>query len=102
MQSSIPVVEHLSTIQPGAAPARVATSTPPVSNTPARPASIPPPQSSRPEKPVPNGGPTRQYLNQNLTPYLLEGMKYLAMHEPEKPLAWLAEFLMERSKEVEG
>ncbi|QIW96413.1 hypothetical protein AMS68_001931 [Peltaster fructicola] len=67
-----------------------------------RPGSIPPTASARPEKPVAHGGPTRQYLNQNITPHLLEGMKYLAMHEPEKPLAWLAEFLKDRSKQVEG
>lgn len=29
-------------------------------------------------------------------------MKYLAVYEPEKPLLWLADFLRDRSKEVEG
>jgi COMPASS component SDC1 len=29
-------------------------------------------------------------------------MKYLAAYEPEKPLAWLADFFLQRSKEVEG
>lgn len=67
-----------------------------------RTGSLPPAPSARPEKPVAHGGPTRQYLNQNLTPHLLEGMKYLAMYEPEKPLAWLADFLKDRSKQVEG
>jgi COMPASS component SDC1 len=42
------------------------------------------------------------YLNQNVTPHILEGMKYLAVYEPEKPLKWLSEFLEKRSKEVEG
>jgi COMPASS component SDC1 len=56
----------------------------------------------KPEKPVAHGGPTRQFLNQNVTPHLLEGMKYLAVYEPEKPLLWLSEFLKDRSKEVEG
>ena len=64
-----------------------------------RPASVAP---SRPAQPVAHGGPTRQYLNQRLTPHLLEGMKYIAMNEPEKPLLWLSEFLKDRSKEVEG
>ena len=55
-----------------------------------------------PMKSVPHGGPTRQYLNQNVTPHLLEAMKYLAAYEPEKPLQWLSQFLGERSREVEG
>jgi COMPASS component SDC1 len=29
-------------------------------------------------------------------------MKYVAAYEPEKPLQWLGEFLLQRSKEVEG
>lgn len=41
------------------------------------------------------------YLNQNVTPHLLEAMKQLAMHEPEKPLLWLSEFLAKRSADVE-
>lgn len=86
--------EHLSIIAPGVA-------TPPTGAT-ARPSSMPPQPLARPEKPVAHGGPTRQYLNTNVTPHLLEGMKYLAVYEPEKPLEWLANFLKERSKEVEG
>ncbi|KAK5134355.1 hypothetical protein LTR08_006535 [Meristemomyces frigidus] len=77
--------------------------TPPaIANMAARPNSMPPQPSARPEKPVAHGGPTRQFLNQNITPHLLEGMKYLAVYEPEKPLLWLADFLKDRSKEVEG
>lgn len=91
--------EHLSTIQP-AAPA---VATPPAaSNATARPGSMPPQPAARPEKPVAHGGPTRQFLNANITPHLLEGMKYLAVYEPEKPLLWLSDFLRDRSKEVEG
>ena len=63
---------------------------------------MPPQPPAKPEKPVAHGGPTRQYLNQMVTPHLLEGMKYLAVYEPEKPLSWLSDFLKERSKEVEG
>jgi len=55
-----------------------------------------------PSQPNPHGSPTRVYLNQNVTPHLLEAMKHLAVHEPEKPLKWLAEFLSQRSAEVEG
>nr|POF11692.1 set1 complex component sdc1 [Quercus suber] len=88
--------EHLSTITPG-----ISTTSPAASGNPARPGSMPPQPAARPEKPVAHGGPTRQYLNQNITPHLLEGMKYLAAYEPEKPLLWLADFLRDRSKEVE-
>ena len=67
-----------------------------------RPGSMPPQPTARPEKPIAHGGPTRQYLNMNVTPHLLEGMKHLAAYEPEKPLLWLADFLRDKSKEVEG
>jgi COMPASS component SDC1 len=50
----------------------------------------------------PHGSPVRIYLNQKVTPHLLEGMKYLATHEPEKPLQWLSEFLAKKSEELEG
>jgi len=93
--------EHMSTIQPAAPIAVAAAATPPVSAT-HRPSPIPPPTPVRPDKPVAHGGPTRQYLNQNITPHLLEGMKYLAVYEPDKPLLWLSNFLKERSAEVEG
>ncbi|KAK4565409.1 hypothetical protein LTR86_004026 [Recurvomyces mirabilis] len=75
----------------------LAAPTPPAAST--RPNSMPP---ARPAQPIAHGGPTRQFLNQHLTPHLLEGMKYIAMHEPDKPLLWLSEFLRDRSKEVEG
>ena len=95
----MPAPEHLSAIQSGPP----AAATPPVSSAPAtRPGSMPPQPSSKPDKPVAHGGPTRQYLNQNVTPHLLEAMKYLAVYEPDKPLLWLSEFLRDRSKEVEG
>jgi COMPASS component SDC1 len=42
------------------------------------------------------------YLNQNVTPHLLEAMKHLATTEPEKPLKWLSEFLAMKSAELEG
>ncbi|KAI7300847.1 hypothetical protein KC315_g16950 [Hortaea werneckii] len=92
--------EQLSSIRPAQPPA--AQTPPATSGASARPSSMPPQPSTRPEKPVAHGGPTRQYLNSNITPHLLEGMKHLAMYEPEKPLLWLADFLRDRSKEVEG
>ncbi|TKA72204.1 hypothetical protein B0A55_06965 [Friedmanniomyces simplex] len=74
---------------------------PPASQPTTRASSIPPPPPVR-TQPVAHGGPTRQFLNQHITPHLLEGMKYVAMQEPDKPLLWLSEFLRDRSKEVEG
>lgn len=82
--------------------AEVATPPPASSASAARPGSMPPQPVATPAKPVAHGGPTRQYLNQNVTPHLLEAMKHLAAHEPEKPLLWLSEFLRDRSKSVEG
>jgi COMPASS component SDC1 len=93
--------DYAPTVQESA-PVTVAAAATPTANTP-RPGSIPPPPvTSRPDKPVAHGGPTRQFLNQNITPHLLEGIKYLAVYEPEKPLLWLSEFLKDRSKEIEG
>ncbi|GAB7364400.1 hypothetical protein MBLNU230_g4943t1 [Neophaeotheca triangularis] len=100
-----PAPEHLSTIAPAATePPRVAQTppaAPPTTTSRTGSAPPPPPQLAKPEKAVAHGGPTRQYLNTNVTPHLLEGMKALAMQEPDKPLLWLSEFLKERSQEVE-
>ena len=94
-ESAAPAAQESATVT-------VAAAATPTANTP-RPGSIPPPPvTARPDKPVAHGGPTRQFLNQNITPHLLEGMKYLAVYEPEKPLLWLSEFLKDRSKEIEG
>jgi COMPASS component SDC1 len=89
---------------PAPAPATASPMPPSVASVaaPARPGSMPPQPTARPEKPIAHGGPTRQYLNMNVTPHLLEGMKHLAAYEPEKPLLWLADFLRDKSKEVEG
>lgn len=96
-----PPQAQLQMLQPQIQPLPVPTP-PAVSGASARPGSMPPQPSARPEKPVAHGGPTRQFLNQNITPHLLEGVKYLAVYEPEKPLLWLADFLRDRSKEIEG
>lgn len=91
-----PVMSH-------ALPPMSAPTPPPAATAPlTRPSSIPPASFAPPEKPNPHGSPTRVYLNQNVTPHLLEGMKYLAANEPEKPLKWLSEFLAKRSAEMEG
>lgn len=39
-----------------------------------------------PSQPNPHGSPTRVYLNQNVTPHLLEAMKHLAVHEYADPM----------------
>ncbi|KAJ5026565.1 hypothetical protein J3E72DRAFT_418495 [Bipolaris maydis] len=69
---------------------------------PASSRNSPHPTAQAPTQPIPHGSPTRVYLNQHVTPYLLEAMKHLATQEPEKPLKWLSEFLAKKSAEVEG
>lgn len=45
------------------------------------------------------GFPTRKYLNEKVTPTLLEGMRMIAVRKPEDPLKALGQFLIERSDE---
>ncbi|KAF2186994.1 hypothetical protein K469DRAFT_705543 [Zopfia rhizophila CBS 207.26] len=79
------------------------TSHPTATHTPTRNSPHPSaPQTAAPDKPNLHGSSTRMYLNQNVTPYLLEAMKHLATMEPQKPLKWLSEYLAEKSLEVEG
>ncbi|EMR11730.1 hypothetical protein PNEG_00164 [Pneumocystis murina B123] len=42
--------------------------------------------------------PTRVYLNENITPVLLEGMKMIARERPPNPLQVLGEYLISKSK----
>ncbi|KAG5513527.1 hypothetical protein PMAC_000959 [Pneumocystis sp. 'macacae'] len=42
--------------------------------------------------------PTRVYLNENITPVLLEGMKIIAKERPPNPLQVLGEYLINKSK----
>ncbi|KAK9453759.1 hypothetical protein V1511DRAFT_504420, partial [Dipodascopsis uninucleata] len=44
------------------------------------------------------GAPTRQYLNDTVTPALLEGVKLIAREQPDNPLEVLGRFLLEQSK----
>ncbi|KAI1542055.1 Dpy-30 multi-domain protein [Pyrenophora tritici-repentis] len=57
--------------------------------TPASSRNSPHPPAQAPTQPIPHGSPTRVYLNQHVTPHLLEAMKHLATTEPDKPLKWL-------------
>ncbi|EED17003.1 COMPASS complex subunit Sdc1, putative [Talaromyces stipitatus ATCC 10500] len=50
---------------------------------------------------VAGGAPARIYLNEKITPYLLEGMKEIAREQPSNPLKVLGEFLIKKSNEVE-
>ncbi|KAK3330800.1 hypothetical protein B0H66DRAFT_544910 [Apodospora peruviana] len=49
-----------------------------------------------------HGAPVRQYINTKITGVLLEGMKMVAKEQPKDPLRVLGEFLLQRSKELEG
>ncbi|KAF2132820.1 hypothetical protein P153DRAFT_393772 [Dothidotthia symphoricarpi CBS 119687] len=108
MTDSAPTTEVLAQPQPTIAPPA-----PAPAPTPTIPAPTPAPVSSRnsphpsapqqaPTQPIPHGSPTRIYLNQRVTPHLLEAMKHLATTEPDKPLKWLSEFLAQKSAEIEG
>ncbi|KAJ6258644.1 hypothetical protein Dda_6692 [Drechslerella dactyloides] len=48
------------------------------------------------------GAPVRQYLNEYVTPYLLEGMKILARDQPANPLETLGRYLIQQSQLVEA
>lgn len=45
------------------------------------------------------GFPTRKYLNEKVTPTLLEGMRMIAVRKPEDPLKVLGQFLIDHSDE---
>lgn len=49
-----------------------------------------------------HGAPTRQYLNSKVTAHVVEAMKIVAKEQPADPLRVLGEFLLQRSKELEG
>ncbi|KAK9235932.1 hypothetical protein V1525DRAFT_408481 [Lipomyces kononenkoae] len=49
-------------------------------------------------KPVRGGAPTRRYLNELVTPALLDGVRLVAREQPENPLEVLGKYLLERSK----
>lgn len=88
-------------------PAPVSVPTPAPAPAPVAPASTrnsphPSGPQQTPTQPIPHGSPTRVYLNQHVTPHLLEAMKHLATNEPEKPLKFLSEFLAMKSAEIEG
>jgi COMPASS component SDC1 len=44
------------------------------------------------------GATTRKWLNEHVTPSLLQGMRLLAKEKPEDPLRVLGEFLISKSK----
>ncbi|KAF4634873.1 hypothetical protein G7Y89_g3223 [Cudoniella acicularis] len=62
----------------------------------------PDPAPTIPKEAPPHGAPTRQYLNSKVTGPLMEGMKHIAKEQPKDPLRVLGEYLLQRSKEVEG
>ncbi|KAJ8097973.1 hypothetical protein POJ06DRAFT_260592 [Lipomyces tetrasporus] len=51
-------------------------------------------------KPMRGGAPTRRYLNELITPALLDGVKLVAREQPENPLEVLGKYLLARSKNV--
>ncbi|CAG9971125.1 unnamed protein product [Clonostachys byssicola] len=55
-----------------------------------------------PTEAPPHGDSTRRYLNTKVTGVLLEGVKQVAKDRPEDPLRVLGEYLIQKSKELEG
>ncbi|KAH7416923.1 hypothetical protein BKA64DRAFT_701714 [Cadophora sp. MPI-SDFR-AT-0126] len=62
----------------------------------------PDPTPTLPKEAPPHGAPTRQYLNSKVTGPLMDGMKLLAKEQPKDPLHVLGEYLLQKSKEIEG
>ncbi|KAK5990482.1 Suppressor of CDC25 protein 1 [Cladobotryum mycophilum] len=62
----------------------------------------PDPGFSVPSEAPPHGDSTRRYLNTKVTGVLLEGMKLLAKDQPDEPLRVLGEYLLQKSRELEG
>lgn len=71
-------------------------------NDSSRAASLHPDPPTMPSQAPPHGAPTRQYLNGKVTGVLLDGMKQLAKEQPKDPLRVLGEYLLQRSRELEG
>lgn len=44
------------------------------------------------------GSQVRKYLNANVTPYLLQGMRQIANEQPQQPLKALGEYLIETNR----
>ncbi|KAG7138056.1 Set1 complex component sdc1 like protein [Verticillium longisporum] len=61
----------------------------------------PMPRFTMPDKAASHGDPVRQYLNNNVTTVLLDGMKQIAKDKPKDPLRVLGNYLIQRSKELE-
>ncbi|MCJ1242847.1 hypothetical protein MMC30_000042 [Trapelia coarctata] len=129
-QQAAPTLEQQDTpmmdAAPSLMPATFSTPLAPRTSTPVRNTngvSAPEP-APMPSKAAPHGAPARRYLNEKVTGVLLEGMKRLAaeqyahlscngelqshgtneilMSRPENPLQVLGEYLLQRSKELEG
>ncbi|PQE29688.1 hypothetical protein CJF32_00011092 [Rutstroemia sp. NJR-2017a WRK4] len=62
----------------------------------------PDPGPAMPSEASVHGGSARSYLNGKVTGVLLEGMKVLARDQPKDPLRVLGEYLLAKSKELEG
>ena len=99
---TVPPTPSTSTPAPPSAPTLPTATTAPTPTPAASSRNSPHPTAQAPTQPIPHGSPTRVYLNQHVTPHLLEAMKHLATAEPEKPLKWLSEFLAGKSREIEG
>ncbi|SCV03503.1 LAME_0H10946g1_1 [Lachancea meyersii CBS 8951] len=46
------------------------------------------------------GSQTRKYLNKHVTPALLRGMRLVAKNQPDDPLQFLGEYLIQQSQQT--
>ncbi|CAG2110604.1 unnamed protein product [Medioppia subpectinata] len=65
--------------------------------------SMTPPRSQSSKKPKVDlaSVPVRQYLDTTVVPILLQGLSSLARERPQKPIAFLAQFLLEKASEYD-
>lgn len=55
-----------------------------------------------PEKAYEHGAPARRYLNEQIIPAILEGMKLITYYQPAKPLKALGEYLLTGTDNISG
>lgn len=55
-----------------------------------------------PENVYEHGAPTRRYLNKQIVPAVLEGMKLIFFYQPAKPLKALGEYLLTGEDNISG
>ncbi|RPB19853.1 Dpy-30-domain-containing protein [Terfezia boudieri ATCC MYA-4762] len=98
-QAPQPVPQQQPTAQPSSTTQTSSVGNLPRSNTPGHATT---PTYSSSNQIAPGGAPARQYINETVAPYLLEGMKMLVREQPPDPLRVLGEWLIEQHSKMHG